>query len=186
MQTEASVYQKHMNLKLAAAELGIAWQTLYVRLKRIGVPVTGDKLRYGTDRDRLGALAEAEFQGLVPTARDANKDKWQAKVDFNVGGWLVDVKCSVPRRLNKRFAAESWAFSFKKQSLVCDFVCCFCMSHDREIEAVLLVPSEFFAGLQTVTVSCKGSSKWMDYQVPPESLAEFFKELGAKPSQAGD
>ena len=62
---EVQAYAKHRNLKLAAGELGICWQTLYVRLKRAGVPVTGDKLRYGADRDRLGATCEAEFQRLV-------------------------------------------------------------------------------------------------------------------------
>jgi hypothetical protein len=181
MNSEVLAYRKHINLKLAAAELGIAWQTLYVRLKRLGEPVTGDKLRYGTDRDRLGALGEAEFHRLVPFAQSGNDAVWQAKVDFVVAGWPVDVKASRPRQLNKRYPAKSWAFSFKKQSLVCDFICCFCMDDDRTVVHVLLVPSEFFAGLQTVSVSCNGWSKWLDYQIEPDQLAPFFKALGQKP-----
>ena len=55
---EAEAYSRHMNLKLAAHELGMKWQTLYYRLKRAGVPVVGDKLRHGSDRDRLAARAE--------------------------------------------------------------------------------------------------------------------------------
>ena len=53
-----SVYEKHKNLKLAANELGVKWQTLYVQLRNRGVPITGDKSRYGSDKDRLAARAE--------------------------------------------------------------------------------------------------------------------------------
>lgn len=178
---EAQAYAKHRNLKLAAGELGIPWQSLYVRLKKAGVPVTGDKLRYGTDRDRLGAKAEAAFHELVPFAVNANASQFQAKVDFSVGSLTVDVKASMPRQLNKRFAALSWSFSLKKQSLVCDFVCCFCYADASTIKHVLLVPSEFFAGLQTVSVSCAGSSKWLDYKAEASELASFFADLACLP-----
>lgn len=40
-------YEKHKNLKLAAIEVGMPWQMLYVHLRKLGVPVTGDKARYG-------------------------------------------------------------------------------------------------------------------------------------------
>jgi hypothetical protein len=173
----ADAYNKHKNLKLAAAELGIPWHSLYAQLKREGVPVTGDKLRYGSDRDRLAALAEAEFKRMVPAAKDMNTVSFQAKYDFDVFGIKVDVKCSMPRQLNKKYPAKSWAFSFKKQSLLCDFICCFCMSDDRQIQRVLLVPREFFDGLQTVSVSCDGRSKWLEYEVQPEELSTFFSSL---------
>ena len=166
-----------MNLKLAANELGIGWQTLYSRLKQMGEPVTGDKLRYGSDRDKLGAMAEAEFKRIVPFASDNNGRKFQSKYDFEVAGWKVDVKASLPHQLNKRYAALSWSFSFKKQSLICDFICCFCFSQDRVLDRILLVPREFFRGLQTVSVSCFGDSKWLDYEIAADDLAPFFSEL---------
>ena len=72
MSKEIEAYRKHKNLKIAARELGMAWQALYVILRKAGEPVTGDKLRYGSDRDKLGALAEAEFKRLVPFAQDLN------------------------------------------------------------------------------------------------------------------
>lgn len=181
MQTaEAMAYARHRNLKIAAEEIGIPWQTLYVRLKKQGVPVSGDKLRYGTDRDRLGALAESMFASLVPAAQNMNDVLFQAKYDFTVMGHKVDVKSSKPRQLNKRYSALSWSFSFKKQTLFCDFVVCFCMSDNSEIEHVLLVPSEFFKGLSTVSVSCNGGSKWLDYSIDKNKLSEFFEDLGAK------
>jgi hypothetical protein len=177
MQNEIATYRKHKNLKLAASELGMPWQTLYVHLKNAGEPVTGDKLRYGTDRDRLGAMAELEFKRLVPNAVNANEFIHQAKYDFDVFDYKVDVKASRPRKLSKRYAAESWSFSFKKQSLVCDFMVCFCLDHDKQIEHVLLVPSEFFRGLQTVSVSRLGGSKWLDYSIDPNEMSAFFDAL---------
>lgn len=96
MSFERSVeaYQRHKNLKLAANELGIAWQTLYVHLRKAGVAVTGDKTRYGSDTDRLAAKAEDMFEALVPGAVNHNREQWQPKVDFTVGAVAVDVKAS--------------------------------------------------------------------------------------------
>ena len=61
-------YSRLKNLKLVGLELGIPWQTVYVHLRAAGVPVTGDKKRYGSDTDRLAAKAEALFAELVPAA----------------------------------------------------------------------------------------------------------------------
>jgi hypothetical protein len=176
---EQVAYEKHRHLKRAADELGIPWSSLYSRLRSQGVPVAGDKLHYGSDRDRLSALAEAQFKKLVPDAVHKNATEWQARYDFDVRGHKVDVKASMRRQLNKKYQALSWAFAFKKQSMVCDFICCFCMNDAREIEKVLLVPREFFAGLQTVSVSCHGDSKWLDYAIDPDDLSEFFRSLPA-------
>jgi len=184
MNHEVAAYRKHKNLKIAAAELGVAWQSLYVRLKKLGEPITGDKLRYGTDRDKLGALGEAEFKRLVPFAVNANDTKFQAKYDFDVAGHKVDIKASMPRQLNKRYAALAWSFSFKKQIMVCDFICCICFEKDKSISHILVVPHEFFNGLQTVSVSRNGGSKWLDYSIPADEISAFFASLPAKKEQS--
>lgn len=173
---EVLAYRKHQNLHLAAIELGIPWQTLYVRLKRSGEPVTGNKMRYGNDRDQLGALAEAEFKKLVSFAIDKNSLEYQSKFDFSVLGFKVDVKASRPRQLSKKYTALSWSFSFKRQTLICDFVCCFCMTKDKEVARILLVPSEYFKGLQTVSVGCSGDSKWLDFAISAQDLPTFFRQ----------
>lgn len=180
MPIEESVYKKHMNLKIAAKELGIPWQTLYVRLKKLGVQVAGDKLRYGADRDRLGVLGETLFKSLVPVATDCNKARFQSKYDFDVLGYKVDVKTGKPRQMNARYESQSWSFSFKKQTMICDFIVCFCLDEQQKIEHVLLVPSEFFQGLQTCSVSRRGSSKWLDYSIDPAELQNFFQYLQRK------
>ncbi len=176
-QQEAEVYTKHKNLKLAADELGINWHTLYSRLKNQGVPVIGDKLRYGSDRDRLAAMAESEFLRIVPKARSMNAVQFQSKFDFMVNGYKIDVKCGMPRQISKKYEAKSWSFNFRKQALTCDFICCFCMNEGKQISRILLVPSEFFRGLQTVTVSVVGASKWKDYSVSESELSTFFDSL---------
>lgn len=178
MSNEELVYQKHKNLKIAAEELGVNWHTLYARLKKQGVKFVGDKLRYGSDRDRLGALGEKLFSEIVTFAVDCNKDQFQSKVDFLVNGLKVDVKAGMPRQLNKKFKALSWSFSFKRQSLIADFIVCFCLDNDKKIEHILLVPSEFFNGLQTVSVSKNGFSKWLDYKIDEVGLFEFFQSMG--------
>jgi hypothetical protein len=177
MTIESDAYAKHKNLKLAADEIGIKWQTLYCRLKSQNVAVTGDKLRYGTDRDRLGAYGEQLFQSIVPFAKNTNNNQFQSKVDFDVNGLKVDIKAGLPRQLNKKFAALSWSFSFKRQTLHADFIVCFCLDELKEIEHILLVPKEFFIGLQTVSVSRKGFSKWLDYKVNADDLKEFFSNF---------
>jgi hypothetical protein len=174
---EAQAYAKHMNLKLAANELGMNWRTLYVRLKNQGVKIVGDKLRYGTDRDKLGAYGEKLFLDLVPSAKNENSNQFQAKYDFSVYGYKVDIKAGRPRQLNKKFPQLAWSFSFKKQTLICDFIICFCLNEDKSINKILLVPKEFFAGLQTVSVSMLGYSKWHDYSIEPHELFDFFKDL---------
>lgn len=177
MTPEAIAYAKHKNLKLAAVDVGIKWQTLYCRLKNQGVQVVGDKSRYGSDRDKLSSLAESAFKRLVPSAVSMNEIQWQHKYDFLVNHKKVDVKCAKPKQHNKKTDSKRWSFSFKKQTMECDFICCFCMNDQKITEKILLVPSEFFKGLQTVSVACSGNSKWLDYEIHGNELEEFFNSF---------
>lgn len=180
MSIESDAYERHKNLKLAAAEIGMPWQTLYYKLKQQGVAVTGDKLRYGSDTDKLAAKAEGEFHRLVPGAINANQTKFQAKVDFVVNGYLVDVKVSRPKLSNARGKSMRWGFSTMKQSFSCDFLCCFCLDGNGDTEKILLIPREFFEGMQLISVACSGRSSWFDYAVEPGELAAFFDQLPKK------
>lgn len=162
-------YARLKNLKLVGLELGIPWQTVYVHLRAAGVPVTGDKSRYGSDTDRLAARAEALFQALVPDAEDQNAVQFQAKVDFQVNGYLVDVKCSTKR--NGR-----WAFSLKKQELVADFFVCIAFDDDDSYR-IIVVPGEVCRNLQTVSLSEFTRTKWWDYEIQDAHLQTFFHEV---------
>jgi hypothetical protein len=171
----AEVYGRHKNLKLAANELDMKWQTLYVQLRKIGVPVTGDKSRYGSDTDKLAAEAELEFMRLVPSAISMNESKFQAKVDFMVGREKIDVKASKLKQGNKKYKSLQWSFCLKKQELIADFFVCFGMT-DIDYK-VFLIPGECVRFYQTVSISQKGKSKWHQYEINPNDLAEFFTEI---------
>ena len=160
MTLESVAYEKHKNLKLAASEIGIKWQTLYCRLRKQGIQVCGDKTRYGTPKDQLATFAESGFKRLVPDAINMNSVEWQSKYDFSVNGYKIDIKSATQKRGLKRSNSMRWAFSIKKQSVICDFICCFCMNEKREIEKILLIPRELFEGMQTISVATSGNSKW--------------------------
>lgn len=174
---EAQAYAKHRNLKAAAAELGVPWQSLYVRLRKAGVAITGDKQRYGAARDRTGAKGEEIFKGLVPIAEDLNRSNYQSKFDFVVCGFTVDVKTSHRACRQKPSKSQSWSFSVRKQSAAADFFACVCLSEDGGVERILLVPGELAYGMQTISVSCTGNSKWLDYEVAPTDVQPFFVAL---------
>ena len=174
-----TAYEKHKNLKIAANEIGIKWQTLYVRLRKNNIQVTGDKTKYGSMSDKIGARAERDFGKLVPKAIDQNESKFQAPIDFIVNGVTVDVKASQRRIGNKKFKTERWAFSIKKQESSCDFFVFMAYTKNHEsLEKVFLVPGDMCRFLTSISITCSGSSKWNDYEVDPNDLSDFFEDIG--------
>lgn len=169
----AESYGRLKNLKLVGLELGIPWQSVYVHLKRAGVAVTGDKERYGSDKDRLATRAEQEFHRLVPSARSLNDDAFQPKIDFRVGEMRVDVKAST---LHGQGPNLRWTFSLKKQERIADFIVCFGYLDARTYKTLLL-PGEIIRKYTMIGVPLSGKSKWSEYNVRPEELAPFFASL---------
>lgn len=169
-------YNRLKNLKLVGVELGIPWQTVYVQLRKADVPVTGDKSRYGSATDRLAVKAENEFHSLVPFAKNNNQMKYQAKVDFSVNGVGVDVKGATLKQGCKRFAARRWAFFVRKQEQVAEFIVCFAFLDDGNYR-VFLIPGEMIHYYQSISISENGKSKWLDYEINPNELKPFFKEI---------
>lgn len=171
---EIKAYQKHKHLKNAAAELGINFQTLYSRLRKAGVPVTGDKNRYGADVDKVAIIGEQRFLKLVPHAEDQNEHTFQPKIDFMVGESAVDVKTSRPKSYD---GAERWAFCLKKQMKHADYFVCFGLDEDENTECLLLIPREMLKpGMQTLSVPRSKNSKWCDFEVTAGELRRFFEE----------
>lgn len=169
-------YDKHKHLKIAANELGIKWQLYYIKLKKLGVQVVGDKSKYGSDSDKLACKGEALFKSLVPFAKDQNETQFQAKVDFMVGGYSVDVKTSTVKQVGKNGTGR-FAFSLKKQELIADFFVCFGMTKYKT--HCFLIPNEIASKYQTMSISTSGSSKWWDYEIDTDDLNGFFRELTA-------
>lgn len=169
-------YERLKNLKLVGLELGIPWQTVYVQLRKAGVPVTGDKSRYGSATDRLAVKAENEFHRLVKFAENNNQMKYQAKVDFSVNGVGVDIKGANLKQGCKRFSARRWAFCVRKQEQVAEFIVCFAFLDDGSYR-LFLIPGEMVHYYQTISISENGKSKWLDYEINPTELEPFFREI---------
>lgn len=177
-------YDKHQNLKLAAEELGMKWQNLYIELRSVNHPVTGNKERYGSVTDKMARATEKIFHETVPHAVDMNEGKFQAKLDFTVNNLKVDVKASTKKDGYKnnprKNASYRWAFCCKVQEHhQADFLVCYCYSGTEAsdygtVEKILLIPNEFFNNMQSISVSCS-KSKWYDFEVTEQELAEFFK-----------
>lgn len=185
MKLYTETYDKHKNLKLAAKELGMKWQTLYWHLTSIGHPVTGDKERYGSNTDKLARYTEKLFQKSFPYAVDNNEEKFQSSLDFTVKGLDIDIKSATKKDGYKsnpnKNAAYRWAFSCKVQEKVTDYLICYCFSGEDcvdhgTVEKILLIPKEFFANKQSFSVSCT-RSKWYDFEVTETELKEFFDSM---------
>lgn len=176
-QSCVDAYRNHKNLKLAAADVGIPWQSVYVHLRKAGEPVTGDKLRYGSESDKIAARGEILFKSLVPFADDQNGRKFQSKIDFDVRGYGVDVKTSTLKLSNKNCKLRRWAFSTKKQEMIADFFVCLCLGRDGDsLQKVLLIPGEIARKYTSISLSEAGG-KWDDYAVLSSDIAEFFEAL---------
>lgn len=177
-------YAELKHLKLVGIELGIPWQTVYVYLKEAGVAVTGDKARYGSVTDRLAVYAENLFAESVPFATDNNAGKFQATVDFDIEGMLVDVKASMlqPGRhdASGKKIAPRWAYCISKQKDISDFFVLYAFSGDAEApkqEHVFLLPTEIATARTSISIPLTLRSKWADYEVKEGELADFFKEM---------
>lgn len=171
-------YRRLKNLKLVGEELGIPWQTVYVHLRKANEPVTGDKLRYGSDTDRLAARAEQHFAHLVPSAQDMNLTKFQAKHDALVHGHRIDIKAA-------RLLRGSWAFSLKKQIRTADFFVAF--AYDAEGESIshtFLFPGDCIRHYSTVRVV--DGNRWWSFRISDSELSEFMEQLrNIKPYEYG-
>lgn len=180
------VYDKHLNLKLAADELGMKWQNLYNYLRQANHPVTGNKEKYGSITDKLARYTEKKFHKLIPYAVDMNDEKFQAKLDFTVKNYKVDVKASTKKDGYKNNPSKNpslrWAFSCKVQEEVnADFLVLYCYTgtdaeNYGDVEKILLIPNQFFNNMQSISVSCR-KSKWYDFEVTEDELKDFFDNI---------
>jgi hypothetical protein len=168
-------YALTKNLKVTEKETGIPWQTVYWHLKKAGVSVVGDKSRYGSDSDRLAALAEDEFIKLVPFSVNNNLIRFQSHIDFSVGKVGVDVKASRLHKSNKASDKTRWSFSVKKQELSADFMVLFGYEDDQY--TLFLIPNEMVRHYQTISISPHKKGKWHDYEISKDGLTEFFMQV---------
>lgn len=172
-------YKKHQNLKIAGAELGMSFQTLYWNLKKAGVDVPGNKERYGSEKDRFGVVAEKIFSEIIPEAEDLNGKKFQSKYDFRLNDVRFEIKAAKRQCLGFGKGGDRWAFSIKRQISACDFYVLFAFSPDKELEKIFMVPHDVLCSTTTISVSVNGSSKWHAYEVSREELREIVLSISS-------
>ena len=164
-------YSRLKNLKLVSTEIGVPWQTVYWWLKKLGINVIGDKSRYGSSSDKLGLIGENEFKRIVPFANPNNDSVFQPKFDFLVGDYTVDIKTSSLLTCKSRFR---WMFNLKDKDQTVDFLVCFALNKEDGVDHIFLFPNEIFNGMKTISIA-KSKSKYYEYLISEEELAEFFK-----------
>lgn len=172
-----SSYEKHKNLKISASELGISFQTLYWHLIKNGVCVSGDKERYGSEKDKLAALAERMFGEIVKVAKNANDKKFQSKVDFVVNDIKIDVKASKRQSLGVGLGGDRWSFNIKKQIIIADYFAMFALDSNKEIEKIFFIPAGLIAAHTTISICANGKSKWHAYEVSKAELRKIIKDI---------
>lgn len=182
-----SLYSSIKNLKIVAKELDIPWQTVYWHLKKEGVSVTGNKSVYGCIKDRIAVIGEGMFRKSFPMAEDQNELSYQPEFDFVLNDLKIDIKTSFPRDMKSRGKTQlfRWGFNTRRQQSA-DYIVCYCLQgtiDEYVLEHILLLPKEFIEGMQTVSVSCKGRSKWLDFKVTEDELIDFLTQHTKKAAQ---
>lgn len=174
-------YSELKHLKLTGERVGIPWQKVYIKLKKAGIKVTGDKQRYGSIADKLAARAERLFSKSVPFAIDNNLSEFQSTIDFTIDGISVDVKAANLKGVyetpkTKKKAAAKWSFCISKQNDIADFFVMYALE-DGGVKHVFVVPSEIACQKSTISIPLSLESKWADYEVKESDLFEFFDSL---------
>jgi len=130
-----------------------------------------DKIEFGTRAQRLGGMAEAKFQEMVPDAIDANR-MWKQNnpaFDFCVRGITVDVKYS-----SMRESRGKWCFDVSNRCP--DLYCVFCEKKEgagMDEFYLLLIPAGLVQATSNLTISRSGV--WFEqFQVDEKQLNDVL------------
>ena len=182
-------YQQHGNIAAVTHATGCPPYIAYKWLAMARLLRPQERANYGTQGNKLSALAEMEFKKLVPFAMDANRHLQNNNpvFDFDVGGQTVDVKWS---KLGKKgvYIFEVAA----NKAYAPDWFALFCGHADAIDERVfkdsqyhlVLLPAAVVMGMAQLRFPAKGSkSKYWEFEIPPAELAGFFKDFIPAPNQ---
>lgn len=177
--TVIAAYQKTGNLKGACSETGAPPYIAFIWLKKAGLLTSNDKCNYGTRGQQLGAEAEKEFKRLVPQAMSANANLQDncPSFDFDIFGTTVDVKYSSVRN-----STGGWGFKTARAKILKpDFFVAFFATHTsgnlKDGYRVFIFPCDVLDGRSQITLGQNDTrSEWLDFEIEPEKLRDFFEE----------
>lgn len=171
------VYRQHGSIRAVTDETGCPPYTAFMWIKKAGIMKTVDSVRYGTQASRNGGAAEQEFKRLVPSAMAANEhlSKNCPSFDFDVNGWLVDVKFTSFNR-NGRFCFHTAG----SKDLRPDFYCVFACRKGSIVTGyrILLIPEQMVQNSHNFAFRDGDTSDdevWL-YEINPTDLASVFED----------
>lgn len=170
-------YKKHGSIRAVTEETGCPPYTAFIWLKKSGDLKSVDSIRYGTQASRNGGMAELEFKRLVPKAMAANEHLHAncPSFDFDINGWMVDVKfSSINKTGSFRFQTSS------RKELRPDFYCVFACEKGSINTGyrILLIPEEMVTNSSSVSIrngTTSDDEVWL-YEVAPKNLAAVFDD----------
>lgn len=177
-QSVIEAYQRLGNVRATCAETGVSPYVAVIWLTQAKVLKPSDSSRYGCASSRRGALAEQEFQRLVPQAISANRNvaEHTPGFDFMLGELTIDVKFTSPSPTDGKWR---WRMPGNK-ALQPDFVVVF-LSNDSETLAagyrMLLLPVVLFPGQTGITLTPKRFHEHplLEFEVQPDTLAGLLQ-----------
>ncbi len=164
------IYIECKDFEKAVKLSGLPTLIAHMKLLKSGVLDIKDKILYSSDNGKLGALAEQEFQNIVPTAINYNSivKRNNPIFDFKYGDLTIDVKYSsvVMTKTNMR----SWQVRPSDADLL---VCFLEREKGRKMDdyEIALFPKSFISAKSTFCITQK---KLGSFKVKKELLEKFL------------
>jgi len=172
-------YEELGSIQAACDHTGCPPYIAYIWLKKARMLKQNEAQKYGTNGNRSGALAEREFQRLVPKAMNLNGNlqKNCPSFDFDIYGITVDVKFSSVT------SSGCWLFATAHgKAMEPDFFAVFCVPiKDGKLKdgyKLFLIPS-FFTGSRKklwIPLSNNGNPVY-EFEVNPKDLSDIFEQM---------
>ncbi len=167
------LYQKYNDFEKAVQLSGMPTLAAHIKLLASGVLKIQDKIDFCSNNVKLGALAEREFQKLVPNAIDYNRivKKNNPIFDFKYGDLTIDVKYSSRQ---KRGNHLYWNVKTTKADILVCFLEAFKGSMLKNAD-ILLIPQAFINVKQNIHLS-QNNNLYYDCKVEKEELKDILDQ----------
>jgi len=173
----AAMYAETPSVVEIARRIGSTPGAVGYHLYKAGVTLTGDKLRYGCERDKQARKAELFVLSQLNGAVDHNAAQFQPKTDVTYRGFRIEVKSSV---LQHRRGQLILSFMVEKQPHIVDlFVCVGYFNSNDDVPLTVYVIPGHLAPRWCIKITLTGRSKYERFRIrfPSKLKARVDREL---------
>ncbi len=167
------LYLKYKDFEKAVQLSGLPTLIAHLKLLKSGVLEIDDKIKYGSEGGKLGALAEQKFQKMIPEAINYNTivKKNNPIFDFKYGDLTIDVKYS---SLHKRGNTKYWQVRPSKADLIVIYLE---SKAGRKLDSpeILVIPQAFIYTKSTLFVTPR-NELYTNFLVQEEDLKFILSE----------